>query len=34
MIAGGTGITPFYQIIQAVCTDPNDKLDLHLVYGN
>ncbi|OTF80666.1 NADH-cytochrome b5 reductase 2-like protein, partial [Euroglyphus maynei] len=34
MIAGGTGITPMYQIIQHVFTDPKDKLQIWLLYAN
>lgn len=35
MIAGGTGITPLYQVIQAVLRDqPEDKTEMHLVYAN
>ncbi|CAL9171474.1 unnamed protein product [Musa hybrid cultivar] len=34
MIAGGTGITPVYQVIQAVLRDPEDRTEMHLVYAN
>lgn len=34
MIAGGTGITPMYQVIQAVLEDPEDLTEMHLVYAN
>ncbi|XP_062221861.1 nitrate reductase [NAD(P)H] [Phragmites australis] len=35
MIAGGTGITPVYQVIQAVLRDqPDDDTEMHLVYAN
>ncbi|XP_073011271.1 nitrate reductase [NADH] 1 [Typha latifolia] len=35
MIAGGTGITPVYQVIQAVLRDqPEDPTEMHLVYAN
>jgi len=34
MIAGGTGITPMFQIIQAVLTDPEDRTVLSLVFAN
>ncbi|XP_031498138.1 nitrate reductase [NADH] 1-like [Nymphaea colorata] len=34
MIAGGTGITPIYQVIQAVLSDPSDETQMHLVYAN
>nr|XP_018681611.1 PREDICTED: nitrate reductase [NADH]-like [Musa acuminata subsp. malaccensis] len=34
MIAGGTGITPVYQVIQAVLRDPENRTEMHLVYAN
>lgn len=34
MIAGGTGITPMYQIMTAIFSNPNDKTKVHLVYAN
>ncbi|CAL9779047.1 unnamed protein product [Musa acuminata subsp. burmannicoides] len=34
MIAGGSGITPMYQVIQAVLRDPEDRTEMHLVYAN
>ncbi|XP_010538973.1 PREDICTED: nitrate reductase [NADH] 2-like [Tarenaya hassleriana] len=34
MLAGGTGITPVYQIIQAVLKDPEDDTECYLVYAN
>lgn len=34
MIAGGTGITPMYQIIKASVNDPKDKTVLKLLYAN
>ncbi|KAI9330311.1 NADH-cytochrome b5 reductase 3 [Obelidium mucronatum] len=34
MIAGGTGITPMYQIIQASLKDPQDKTKLNLIFAN
>ncbi|KAJ4804639.1 Nitrate reductase [Rhynchospora pubera] len=35
MIAGGTGITPIYQVIQAILRDqPGDKTEMHLIYAN
>ncbi|GAB4844858.1 Nitrate reductase [NADH] 1 [Ancistrocladus abbreviatus] len=34
MIAGGTGITPIYQIIQAILKDPEDATEMYLVYAN
>ncbi|KAL2643155.1 hypothetical protein R1flu_010742 [Riccia fluitans] len=34
MIAGGTGITPVYQVIRAILEDPNDHTDVSLIYCN
>lgn len=34
MVAGGTGITPMYQIVQAIAKDPNDHTEVHLVFAN
>ncbi|KAL4882952.1 hypothetical protein BJY04DRAFT_206617 [Aspergillus karnatakaensis] len=34
MIAGGTGITPMYQLIRAICEDPADKTKISLLYAN
>ena len=35
MVAGGTGITPVYQVIQAVLRDqPDDGTEMHVVYAN
>ncbi|WVQ79480.1 NADH-cytochrome b5 reductase 1 [Cryptococcus sp. DSM 104549] len=34
MIAGGTGLTPMYQIIKASVQNPNDKTKLALIYAN
>ncbi|KAK7385239.1 hypothetical protein VNO78_30953 [Psophocarpus tetragonolobus] len=34
MLAGGTGITPIYQVIQAVLKDPEDRTEMFLVYSN
>lgn len=34
MVAGGTGITPMYQIIKAIADDPKDKTEVSLIYGN
>jgi cytochrome-b5 reductase len=34
MIAGGTGITPMFQIIRRICEDPRDDTKTTLVYGN
>lgn len=34
MVAGGTGITPMYQIIKAILSNPNDKTKITLLYGS
>ncbi|KAL7958137.1 hypothetical protein V8C34DRAFT_284038 [Trichoderma compactum] len=34
MIAGGTGITPMYQLIRAICSNPLDKTLISLIYVN
>jgi cytochrome-b5 reductase len=34
MIAGGSGITPMYQIINAVLKNPADQTALSLIYAN
>ena len=34
LIAGGTGITPMYQLIRAIFKNPNDKTKVTLVFGN
>lgn len=34
MIAGGTGITPMYQIIKSSIKDASDKTKLSLIYAN
>lgn len=34
MVAGGTGITPMYQIIKAIAANPQDKTEVHLVFAN
>jgi cytochrome-b5 reductase len=34
LIAGGTGITPCYQLIKAIFKNPDDKTKVTLVYGN
>ncbi|PYH81780.1 hypothetical protein BO82DRAFT_414587 [Aspergillus uvarum CBS 121591] len=34
MIAGGTGITPMYQLIRAICEDPTDLTEISLIYAN
>ncbi|KAK3695726.1 hypothetical protein B0T22DRAFT_488985 [Podospora appendiculata] len=34
MIAGGTGITPMFQLIRAICDDDADTTQLSLIYAN
>lgn len=34
MIAGGTGITPMYQLLQHVLTTPNDNTQITMVFAN
>ncbi|KIW95438.1 uncharacterized protein Z519_04022 [Cladophialophora bantiana CBS 173.52] len=34
MIAGGTGITPMYQLIRAICEDTSDNTTIGLLYAN
>lgn len=34
MIAGGTGITPIYQVMQAILKDSDDDTEMYLVYAN
>ncbi|WPH04833.1 Hypothetical protein R9X50_00773000 [Acrodontium crateriforme] len=34
MLAGGTGITPMYQIIRAICENPKDNTKISLIYAN
>lgn len=34
MIAGGTGITPMYQIIQEILKNPQDTTKIFLIFGN
>lgn len=34
MLAGGTGITPCYQLAQAILKDPNDPTKVSLIFGN
>jgi cytochrome-b5 reductase len=34
MIAGGTGITPMYQVAAAILKDPRDVTQLSLIFGN
>ncbi|PWY85092.1 hypothetical protein BO70DRAFT_428641 [Aspergillus heteromorphus CBS 117.55] len=34
MVAGGTGITPMYQLIRAICEDERDTTEISLIYAN
>uniref|UniRef100_A0A2N9HH94 Nitrate reductase n=1 Tax=Fagus sylvatica TaxID=28930 RepID=A0A2N9HH94_FAGSY len=34
MIAGGTGITPIYQVVKAILKDPEDETEMYVVYAN
>jgi len=34
MVAGGTGITPMYQLARAICLDPGDTTEIALLYAN
>ncbi|XP_054797769.1 inducible nitrate reductase [NADH] 2-like [Prosopis cineraria] len=34
LMAGGTGITPIYQVAQAILQDPEDRTEMHVVYAN
>ncbi|KAJ1550293.1 NADH-cytochrome b5 reductase, partial [Nowakowskiella sp. JEL0078] len=34
MIAGGTGITPMYQIIKAIIANPDDVTEVNLIFAN
>ena len=34
MVAGGTGITPMYQLIKAILKNPKDKTEMMLLYSN
>lgn len=34
MFAGGTGITPLYQVIKSVLKNANDRTDMRLLYAN
>ncbi|KAL3353659.1 hypothetical protein AABB24_018401 [Solanum stoloniferum] len=34
MIAGGTGITPVYQVMQSILKDPEDDTEMYVVYAN
>ncbi|PWY96777.1 hypothetical protein BO94DRAFT_481850, partial [Aspergillus sclerotioniger CBS 115572] len=34
MVAGGTGITPMYQLIRAICEDERDTTEISLIYAS
>lgn len=34
MMAGGTGITPMYQVLKAILTNPDDDTICSLIYAN
>ncbi|CAA2983906.1 NADH--cytochrome b5 reductase 1 [Olea europaea subsp. europaea] len=34
MLAGGSGITPMFQVTRAILENPNDKTKVHLIYAN
>ena len=34
MVAGGSGITPMYQIIQAVANNKGDQTELAILFAN
>lgn len=34
MVAGGTGITPIYQVIHYIAKTPDDKTELKLIFAN
>jgi len=34
MVAGGSGITPMFQVLQAVAADPDDDLQITLLFAN
>ncbi|GAM25286.1 hypothetical protein SAMD00019534_084610 [Acytostelium subglobosum LB1] len=34
MLAGGTGITPMYQVIKAILRNPEDTTQISLIFGN
>jgi len=34
MVAGGVGLAPIYQIIQALYEDPTDQTQLHILFTN
>jgi cytochrome-b5 reductase len=34
MLAGGSGITPMYQVLCAILADPSDRTQVSLIFGN
>ncbi|KPM37995.1 hypothetical protein AK830_g8556 [Neonectria ditissima] len=34
MVAGGTGVTPMFQVIRAICEDDRDTTEVSLIYAN
>ncbi|KAJ8646496.1 hypothetical protein MRB53_008244 [Persea americana] len=34
MLAGGSGITPMFQVARAILENPNDSTKVHLIYAN
>lgn len=34
MLAGGTGITPMFQVTRAILENPSDNTKVHLIYAN
>ncbi|CAK9184636.1 unnamed protein product [Ilex paraguariensis] len=34
MLAGGSGITPMFQVTRAILENPSDKTNVHLIYAN
>lgn len=34
LLAGGTGITPMYQLVRSIFSNPNDNTKVTLVFGN
>ena len=34
MLAGGTGITPMYQVLKAILNNPHDNTECSLIYAN
>ncbi len=34
MVAGGTGITPMYQVLTKILANPRDKTEVRLLFAN